>query len=145
MRVDDHDHAHNRRNRNYRRHIRSRYYRKLRRVGAFNWALLGPKGKEIYSPNAALHMLRNGQVKLEKRRVFGPSHVNGSIRTIRRNDVVWTGEGWLGKAWALKSSGSVKILFTETHGLGNRYTDRTPGKLTVVSRKLCWLPIPVEN
>ncbi|GIK38133.1 MAG: hypothetical protein BroJett011_19660 [Chloroflexota bacterium] len=141
MKVDDHDHNHNQRNRNYRRHIRNRYYRKLRRTGQFNRERLGPKGKEIYSPNVAIHLLRNGQVRVEKRGVFGPSLVNGSIRTIRRNNVVRTAEGWLGRAWALMSDGRVKILFTEANGRKHPFTQRTMGKLTVVSRKLCWLPI----
>jgi hypothetical protein len=49
MRVDDHEH--NKRNRSYRRHVRNKCYRKLRREGRFNESLLGPSGKEIYSPN----------------------------------------------------------------------------------------------
>jgi hypothetical protein len=144
MRIDEHDHAHNRRNRNYRRSIRRRYYRHLRRTGAFNRELIGPKGKEIYSPNAAIHLLRDGQMRVEKRRVFGPSRGNDSVRTIRRNYVVRTGEGWLGKAWALMSNGTVKILFTETNGRKHPFAQRIPGKLQVVSRKLCWLPVQVK-
>jgi hypothetical protein len=141
MRVDEHDHTHNQRNRTYRRHIRQRYYHHLQQTGAFNQDLLGPKGKEIYSPNTAIQLLRDGQVIVEKRRVFGPSRRRDPIRTIRRNYVVRTDEGWLGKAWALRSNGMVKILFTETNGRKHPFTQRTASKLQLVSRKLCWLPV----
>ncbi|MCL4294417.1 MAG: HNH endonuclease [Anaerolineae bacterium] len=146
MRVDDHDHEHNRRNRSYRRHVRSRYYRKLRQQGQFNERLLGPSGKEIYSPNTAIHLLQNGQVVVEKRRVFAQPNGGAAIQaTIRRNNVLRTAEGWLGKAWALMSNGSVKVLFTETRNLKQPFTQRTPAKLQIVSRKWCWLPVKEDG
>jgi hypothetical protein len=142
MKVDDHDHAHNRRNRSYRRHVHNRYYQKLRREGQFNEQLVEPSGKEIYSPNTAIHLLQNGQVVVEKRRVFGPVNLTAPIQTtFRRNNVLRTAEGWLGKAWALMSDGKVKILFTETRNLKQPFTQRSPGKLQIVSRKCCWLPV----
>ncbi|GIK36961.1 MAG: hypothetical protein BroJett011_07940 [Chloroflexota bacterium] len=141
MRVDDHDHEHNRRHRSYRRHARSRYYQKLRQSGQFNQHLLGPAGKEIYSPNTAIHLLQNGQVVVEKRRVFGQAKTGAVTQTIRRNNILRTVEGWLGKAWALMSNGTVKILFTETNGRKHPFTQRTLTKVQVVSRKWCWLPV----
>ena len=140
MRVDDHDHEHNVRNRSYRRHVRNRYYRRLRREGRFNWELVGPSGKEIYSPNAAIHLLRDGRVVVQKRRLFGQPRPKGVVRTLRRNYVVQTSEGWLGKVWALMSNGTVKILFAENHGRKHPFTQRVPGRLALVSRRMCWLP-----
>jgi hypothetical protein len=146
MKVDDHDHEHNRRNRSYRRHVRNRYYRKLRQSGQFNQQLLGPSAKEIYSPNTAIHLLQNGQVIVEKRRVFAQADIGAAIQaTIRRNNVLRTTEGWLGKAWALMSNGTVKVLFTETRNLKQPFTQRTPAKLQIVSRKSCWLPVKEDG
>ncbi len=146
MRVDDHDHDHNRRNRSYRRHVRNRYYRKLRQSGQFNQQLLGPSQKEIYSPNTAIHLLQHGQVMVEKRRVLGQAKTTAAMQTtIRRNNVLRTAEGWLGKAWALMSNGSVKVLFTEMRGLKQPFTQRTPAKLQMISRKWCWLPVKEDG
>jgi hypothetical protein len=140
MRVDYHDHEHNVRNRSYRRHVRNRYYRRLRREGRFNQELVGPSGKEIYSPNVAIHLLRDGRVVVQKRRLFGQPRPKGVVRTFRRNYVVQTPEGRLGKVWALVSNGTVKVLFAENHGRKHPFTQRAPGRLRVVSRRLCWLP-----
>lgn len=146
MRVDDHDHDHNRCNRSYRRHTRNRYYRKLRQSGQFNQHLLGPSQKEIYSPTTAIHLLQNGQVLVEKRRVFGWAKITAPIQTtIRRNNVLRTTEGWLGKAWAVMSNDSVKVLFTETRKLKQPFTQRSPAKLQLVSRKWCWLPVKEDG
>lgn len=79
---------------------------------------------------------RQPGVDAERMRVDDHDHAH-----IRRNDVVRTTEGWLGKAWALMSNGTVKILFTETQGRKHPFTQRIPGKLQVISRKLCWLPV----
>jgi hypothetical protein len=142
MRVDDHDHEHNRANRSYRRHVHNRHYRRLRAEGKFNPALIGPSGKEVYSPNEAIHVLRDGRVVVQKRQMPRPANARC---TFRRNDVVRTAEGWLGKAWALMSNGTVKILFTENHGRKHPFTQRTPRRLEVVSRRLCWLPKATEE
>lgn len=140
MRVDDHDHEHNVRNRSYRRHMRNKYYRRLKREGRFNQELIGPSGKEIYSPNVAIHLLRDGRVVVQKRRLFGQPPLEGAARTFRRNYAVQTPEGWQGKVWALMSNGAVKILFTENHGRKHPFTQRVPGRLVVVNRRMCWLP-----
>lgn len=141
MRLDDHDHVHNKKNRNYRRHVRHNYYQRLKAAGKFNEALLGPGGKEIYSPNVAIHLLKNGKVFVAKRRIFGESANAKVVATFRRNDVVRTAEGWIGKVWSLMSNGTVKILFTEKHNRKHLFTQRIPGKLGIVSRRLCWLPL----
>jgi len=80
MRVEDHEH--NKRNRSYRRHVRNKYYRDLRQEGRLNESLLGPSGKEIYSPNEAIGVTADGQAVVVKR--LGPPPKQGKFKVVFR-------------------------------------------------------------
>lgn len=149
MKVDDHDHERNRKNRSYRRHVRNRYYRKLKAEGKFNYALLPGKKhlNEPYAVNEAVYVDGDGNaVVVKNRRIWRDQDLSGlSPRNKRfeKGDLVRTKEGWLAKVISLMSNGQVKILFCERKkGRKCQFTQRHPGTLRIVQkgRGRCWIP-----
>lgn len=71
MRVDGHDHETNRKNRSYRRHVRSKYYKKLKREGRFNYSLLPGKKRlnEIFTVNRVILLIETGPVLVKNQRI----------------------------------------------------------------------------
>lgn len=149
MKVDDHDHERNRRNRSYRRHVRNRYYRKLRAEGRFNYGLLPGKKhlNEAYAVNEAVYVDGGGNtVVVKNRRIWREQDLSGlppRTKRFEKGDLVRTKEGWLAKVISLMSDGQVKILFCERKG-GRKcqFTQRHPGTLRIVQkgRGRCWIP-----
>ena len=71
MKVDEHDHITNVKNRSYRRHIRNKYYKKLKSEGKFNYDLLpGKKGtNEIFTVNRAILLTEEAPVLVKNQRI----------------------------------------------------------------------------
>jgi hypothetical protein len=149
MRVDDHDQERNRHNRSYRRHVRNKHYRKLRKEGRFNYALLpGKKGlNEPYAVNEAIYVDGAGNtVVVKNRRIWRGQDLSGlppRSKRFEKGDLVRTREGWLAKVISLMSDGKVKILFCERkEGRKCQFTQRHPASLRIVQkgRGRCWVP-----
>lgn len=149
MKVDNHDQEGNRRNRSYRRHVRSRYYRKLRAEGRFNHGLLpGKKGlNEPYAVNEAVCLDGAGNpVVVKNRRIWRGQDLRGLPprgKVFEKGDLVRTEEGWLAKVISLMSDGQVKILFCEAkEGRKRQFTERHPATLRIAQkgRSRCWIP-----
>lgn len=150
MKVDDHDHEWNRRNRSYRRHVRNRYYRKLRAEGKFNYDLLPGKKhlNEAYAVNEAVYVDGEGNAIVVKNRgIWREQDLSGlppRSRRFEKGDIVRTKEGELAQVISLKSDGHVKVLFLrKQEGRAEQATDRHPKNLTIVQkgRGRVWKPV----
>ncbi|MGB9886278.1 MAG: RNA-guided endonuclease IscB [Moorellales bacterium] len=149
MVVDDHDQEANRKNRSYRRHVRNRYYRKLRAEGRFNYDLLPGKKhlNEAYAVNEAVYVGLDGRpVVVKNRRIWREQDLTGlppRSRRFEKGDLVRTREGWPAKVISLMSDGQVKVLFCEKkEGRKHQFTERHPAALRIMQkgRGRCWVP-----
>jgi hypothetical protein len=149
MKVDDHSQEWNRRNRSYRRHVRNKYYRKLRKEGRFNYDLLPGKKKlnEAFAVNEAIYVDGAGNpVVVKNRRIWRGQDLSGlppKGRRFEKGDIVRMKEGELAQVISLKSDGYVKVLFLrEQEGRKEQATDRHPRSLVIVQkgRGRVWKP-----
>lgn len=149
MKVDDHDQERNRRNRSYRRHVRNKYYKRLRAEGRFNFDML-PGRKHLNEPfavNEAVYVGEGGRPVVVKNRRIWRDQDLGNLpsrsKLFEKGDLVRTKEGWLAKIISLMSDGQVKILFCERkEGRKCQFTQRHPATLRIVQkgRGRCWIP-----
>jgi hypothetical protein len=149
MVVDDHDQETNKRNRSYRRHVRNKYYKKLKAEGRFNYDLLPGKKhlNEPFAVNEAIYLDETGNpAVIKNRRIWRDQDLSGLPprgRLFEKGDLVRTKEGWLTKVISLMSDGQVKILFCERkEGRKYQFTQRHPATLRIVQkgRGRCWIP-----
>lgn len=141
MKVDDHDQGTNKKNRSYRRHVRSRYYKGLRAEGRFDYGLLpGRKAlNEPFAVNESIYVDFGGRpVVLKNRRIWRDrdmSDIPARRKRFEKGDLVRTKEGLLAQVISLKSSGMVKILFVcKQEGRKGQATDRNPKHLVIVQK-----------
>lgn len=116
MIVDDHDRATNIANRSYRRHVRQRYYRRLRKQGAFNEDLLpGTRHlNEICTTNRALWRFPHGPLVIKNPRIAvwrlsQPRPARFAL--LERHDIVRVDGQGLGLITAIKSNATVRVDF----------------------------------
>jgi len=149
MKVDDHDQGANKKNRSYRRHVRSEYYKKLKAEREFNHDLLpGRKAlNEPFAVNEAVYVDEAGNpVVVKSRRIWrdqDTSNLPYRNKLFEKGDLVCTKEGWLVKVISLMSDGQVKILFCERkEGRKCQFTQRRPASLRTAQkgRGRCWIP-----
>ena len=149
MKVDDHDQETNKKNRSYRRHVRNKYYKKLKAEGKFNYGLLPGKKRlnEPYAVNEAVYIDKEGRSTVVKnRRIWRDQDLSGlpsRSRLFEKGDLVRTKEGWPTKIISLMSDGQVKILFFERkEGRKCQFTQRHPTALRLAQKgkSRCWIP-----
>lgn len=149
MKVDDHDQETNRKNRSYRRHVRNKYYKRLKAEGRFNFNLLPGKKRlnEPYAVNEAVYVDKEGRPAVVKnQRIWRDQDLSDlppSRKLFEKGDIVRTKEGELAQIISLKSAGMVKILFVcKQEGRKNQATDRNPKYLVIVQkgRGRVWKP-----
>jgi len=116
MEVDDHDHAGNKRNRSYRRHVRSRYYKMLSGNGQFNEDVLPGKRhlNEVFTVNRAILLTQNGPVLVKNQRIAewkyqGPWPALNKV--IERYDLVRTSKGDIWIVTFIMSNCTIRVDF----------------------------------
>lgn len=150
MVVDDHDQATNVANRSYRRHVRQRYYHRLRAHAGFNPELL-PGSRhlnKICTTNRAVWLSPNGPVALKNPRIAAwrlnapwPSR----FRLLERRDIVHVDGQGLGIITAIKSNATVRIdFFTRQPGRKTAYGSYAPARVHLVQKgsSQTWIPTP---
>lgn len=118
MKVDDHDHETNKKNRSYRRHIRNKYYKKLKAEGKFNCDLLPGKKhlNEIFTVNRAILLTEAGPVLVKNQRIKQwkyPHPWPSRKKIIERYDLVQTASGDIGIVTSLMSNCTVRVDFVK--------------------------------
>jgi len=140
MKTDDHDQETNRKNRSYRRHVRSRYYKGLRLEGRFNYGLLPGKKKlnEAYAVNEAVYIgADDNPVVVKNRRIWRGQDptVLPRYKLFEKGDIVRTKEGIVSKIISLMSNALVKILFCSYQkGRKCQFTQRHPKDLRAIQK-----------
>ena len=106
VKVDDHDHETNKKNRSYRRHVRNKYYKALRNTGQFNELLLPGKKKlnEPFAVNEAVYTDpdENPSV-INNRRIWKEQAIPSLLRynLFEKGDILRTKDGILSKIISL--------------------------------------------
>lgn len=141
MKVDEHDQETNKKNRSYRRHVRNRYYKKLKAEGKFNFDLLPGKKhlNEPFAVNEAVYVDDDGRsVVVKNRRIWRDQDLSGlppRRRLFEKGDIIRTKEGELAQVISHKSTGMIKILFIiKQDNRKEQATDRNPKYLTIVQK-----------
>jgi N6-L-threonylcarbamoyladenine synthase len=116
MKVSEHDHMGNKKNRSYRRHVRNRFYRMLRATGQFNESLLPGKKhlNEIFTVNRAILLTDTGPVLVKNQRIrewYYSGQWPVRHRVIERYDLVRTAKGDIGIVTSIMSNGTVRVDF----------------------------------
>lgn len=149
IKVDDHNQEWNRKNRSYRRHVRNKYYKRLKAEGRFNFDLLPGKKRlnEPFAVNEAVYVDNEGRPMVVKnRRIWRDQDLCGlpvRRKLFEKGDIVRTEEGELAQVISLKSSGMIKILFfRKQDSKKGQATDRNPKYLIIVQkgRGRVWKP-----
>jgi hypothetical protein len=140
MEVDEHDHIGNKKNRSYRRHVRSRYYKVLRFTNQFNEDLL-PGNRhlnEVYTVNRAILLTDDGPILVNNRRISqwkynGPWAVRNKV--IERYDLVRAKKGDIGIVTSLMSNCTVRVDFTrKREGRKANFSFYKPDSLTILQK-----------
>jgi len=140
MEVDEHDHAGNKKNRSYRRHVRNRYYKTLRATGHFNDELLPGKRhiNEVYAANRAVLLTANGAILVKNQRIAQWKHAGvwpARNKVIERYDLVRTSKGDVGIVTSIKSNCMVKVEFTvKRKGFAVNYSQYKAESLTLLQK-----------
>ncbi|MQL51071.1 hypothetical protein GFC01_02050 [Desulfofundulus thermobenzoicus] len=140
MAVDDHDHETNRRNRSYRRHVRNKYYKKLKAEGKFNYELLPGKTRlnEIFTVNRAILLTESGPVLVKNQRIRKwryPYPWPERGRVIERYDLVKTQKGDIGIVTSLMSDCTVRVDFVrKREGYKTNFSFYKPEMLTIIQK-----------
>ncbi|MDN5376648.1 MAG: hypothetical protein PWQ39_1689 [Thermacetogenium sp.] len=140
MKVDDHDQETNRRNRSYRRHVRNKYYKKLRAEGKFNYDLLPGKKQlnEIFTVNRAILLTENGPVLVKNQRIKEwkyPFPWPERTRVVERYDLVRTQKGDIGIVTSLMSDCTVRVDFVEKReGFKTNFSFYKPESLAILQK-----------
>jgi len=140
MKVDDHDHETNRKNRSYRRHVRNKYYKKLKAEGRFNYDLLpGEKHlNEIFTVNRAIILTETGPVLMKNQRIKEwkyPHSWPERGRVIERYDLVKTQKGDIGIVTSLMSDCKVRVDFVKKReGYKTNFSFYRPETLTIIQK-----------
>ena len=140
MKVNDHDQIGNKKNRSYRRHVRTRYYKLLRPTDQFNEDLLPGKRhlNEVFTTNRAILLTKEGPVLVKNQRIAQWKH-DGSWPArhlvIERYDLVRTSKGDIGIATSLMSNCTVKVEFTKKReGRKANFSIYKPETLTILQK-----------
>lgn len=140
MVVDDHDQETNRKNRSYRRHVRNKYYKKLRAEGRFNHELLpGRKHlNEIFTVNRAILLTRDGPVLVKNQRIKEweyPHPWPERAKVIERYDLVRTQKGGIGIVTSLMSDCTVRVDFIKKReGYKTNFSFYRPEALKIIQK-----------
>lgn len=140
MKVDDHDHESNRKNRSYRRHIRNKYYKKLKAEGRFNIDLLPGKKhlNEIFTVNRAILLTNAGPVLVKNQRIKQwkyPYPWSDRNRVIERYDLVQTASGDIGIVTSLMSDCTVRVDFIKKReGYKTNFSFYKPETLKIIQK-----------
>lgn len=149
MRVDDHNQEWNKKNRSYRRHVRNKYYKRLKAEGRFNFDLLPGKKRlnEPFAVNEAVCVDDDGRaVVVKNRRIWRDQDLSGlppRRKLFEKGDIVRTKDGKFAQIISLKSTGMIKILFLQKQGnRKGQATDRDPKYLAIIQkgRGRTWKP-----
>ena len=148
MVVDEHNQVTNVANRRYRRHVRQRYDRSLRKRGAFNADLLpGTRHlNEICTTNRAVWLSSDGPVVFKNPRIPAwrlnapwPSR----FQLLERHDIVRVDGKGLGIVTAIKSNATVRVdFFTRRPGRKTAYGSYAPSRIHLVQKgsSQTWIP-----
>ena len=140
MEVDEHDQAGKRKNRSYRRHVRSRYYRLLRVTGQFNRDLLPGKRhlNEVFTTNRAILLTDDGPVLVKDQRISQWKYDGlwpARHRVIERYDLVRTSKGDIGIVTSLMSNCTARVDFTrKREGRKTNFSFYKPESLTILHK-----------
>lgn len=140
MKVDDHNQETNKKNRSYRRHIRNKYYKKLKSEGKFNYDLLpGRKHlNEIFTVNRAILLTDASSVLVKNQRIkkweYGGSWPD-RCRIIERYDLVKTNKGDIGIVTSIMSDCTVRVDFIKRReGYKTNFSFYKPETLTILQK-----------
>ena len=140
MKVDEHNREENRRNRSYRRHVRNKYYKKLKMEGRFNHELLPGKSHlhEVYATNRAVLinadsvLVKNQHIKAWKYEGVWPNR----WRMFEKRDIVQLQNGEYGVVTSIKSTGLLKVEFVDKRADRKcNYSEYRPERLTIVQKR----------
>ncbi|SMB97151.1 HNH endonuclease [Thermanaeromonas toyohensis ToBE] len=140
MVVDDHNHEWNRKNRSYRRHVRNKYYKKLKEEGKFNYDLLpGRKHlNEIFTVNRAMLLTEGGPVLVKNQRIREwryPHPWPDRRRVIERYDLVRTQKGGVGIVTSIMSDCTVRVDFVKKReGYKTDFSFYRPEALEIIQK-----------
>lgn len=140
IKVDDHDQETNKRNRSYRRHIRNKYYKKLKKEGKFNNSLLPGKKRlnEIFTVNRAILLTEAGPVLVKNQRIRDwkyPYPWSERSKVIERYDLVQTASGDIGIVTSLMSDCTVRVDFVKKReGYKTNFSFYKPETLTIIQK-----------
>jgi hypothetical protein len=140
MKVDEHDHVGNKKNRSYRRHVRSRYYKLLRTTGQFSEDLLPGKRhlNEIFTTNRTILLTEEGPALVKNQRIAQWKHDGAwpaRHRVIERYDLVRTKKGDIGIVTSLMSNCMIRVDFAKKReGRKTNFSFYKPDSLTILQK-----------
>lgn len=140
MKVDDHDQETNRKNRSYRRHIRNKYYKKLKAEGKFNYDLLPGKRhlNEIFTVNRAILLTEGGPILVKNQRIKEWKYPHAwpeRSKVIERYDLVQTASGDIGIVTSLMSDCTVRVDFVKKReGYKTNFSFYRPETLKIIQK-----------
>lgn len=140
IKVDEHDQETNKKNRSYRRHVRNKYYKKLKAEGKFNYELLPGKKQlnEIFTVNKAILLTENGPVLVKNQRIEQWKYQGkwpDRNKIMERYDLVETKEGHKAIVTSIMSNCTVRIDFIQKReGYKTNFTFRKPEELKIIQK-----------
>lgn len=140
MVVDDHNQEWNQKNRSYRRHVRNKYYRKLKAEGRFNYDLLPGKKhlNEIFTVNRAILLAGSSPVLVKNQRIKEwkcPYPWPKRNRVIERYDLVRTQKGDIGIVTSIMSDCTVRVDFVrKREGYKTNFSFYRPEALKIIQK-----------
>ncbi|GAB6275320.1 MAG: hypothetical protein STSR0004_21850 [Peptococcaceae bacterium] len=140
MEVDEHDQKTNRKNRSYRRHVRNKYYKKLKAENKYNYDLLPGKKhlNEIFTVNRAILLTETGPVLVKNQRISEWKYLHSwpeRNKVIERYDLVKSQKGDIGIVTSLMSDCTVRVDFIKNReGYKTNFSFYKPETLTIIQK-----------
>ena len=140
MEVDEHDHETNRKNRSYRRHIRNKYYKKLKTEDRFNHNLLPGKNhlNEIFTVNRAILLTKTSPILVKNQRIKEwkyPYPWPEQNKIIERYDLIKTQKGDIGIVTSLMSNCIARVDFIKKRtGYKTNFRFYRPETLEIIQK-----------
>lgn len=141
MAVDDHNQESNVKNRSYRRHVRNKYYKKLKAEGKFNYDLLpGRKHlNEIFTVNRVILLTENGPVLVKNQRIKEwkyPYPWPAREKVIERYDLAKTAKGEVGIVTSIMSDCTARVDFVKKReGYKANFSFYKPETLRIIQKR----------
>jgi 5-methylcytosine-specific restriction endonuclease McrA len=141
FKVDEHNHELNRTNRSYRRHIRNKYYKKLKAENKFNYELLPGKKhlNESFTVNRAILLTESGPVLVKNQRIPEWAYTKPwpkRSEVIERSALVKTQRGDIGIVTSLMSNCTARVDYIKRRaGYKTNFSFCKPETLTQLQGK----------